>query len=1564
MSQVPPMCEGVFEQPHGRRLHPPEAGQEARGRPPGLGRELEGGGRKRSFEEVGRGVRKERKRSSWKGGRRRTPSRGREGEEGRGGQQFEYEFIQEEEERQEEEKEKEVEALQGTRKKGPQEDLRVHWLGPQSQSAQGSHEAGKKGHEEQKQRGFGELLVQRHGREQHRGGGAASVRGDAQDQEGCNEGAGGLDGLHGIEHVQVTAHPARAADRGVRWSSAVHSPAVSQASVVPTFVTASSEGVPEHLCSHGRNTWRTSGTGIGHSGATPQEYRGPGGWTELGGFTETRTCTSRRISIGSIGGEQDSKQGVARGVEKQTGFTKDVAEGREGRLQRKTGGEQRKGQERERREGERKGGKGEGEVTSPPPMLSEQEIEEELVRVAQMAFKREGLEQNEAHYDFTRLRKPDGSEQRYNHSSDAILASTAPDGDAAPDGETTPSPLSERKKKLGAGGFRFVDIVGDLIRDLSVSFRKTVTSGEVFPLPYGSFLERPPFDDLGSEAREVLKGMIVGLNSIYDCQPSATQRVSPLHVRILKGLCKEAQSFVEKTGKFDCLSWKDFLRVRSVDYKGEEVKTAQRTSWSHVKPALPQEVGTVDLEQVVSGGCLHYVQNFRQYLVPEAAQVYTKPPKVMVSDDQWESMCEGLLSRGICGVIAESELHHVQGRPLLNGLFGVVKEETDNGQEVHRLIMNLIPLNKLCKGVEGDVSTLPAWPSMNSYFIQPTEDLLISSEDVRCFFYLFRVPREWLPFLAFSKLVPPRLCPDEHGRYYLTSLVLPMGFCNSVSLAQHIHRNVVGSALAEARLGGHRGGWEAELRRDRPMTSQNPAHRIYLDNFDQLERVDSQLADSLKGTASFLVGGLRKAYEELCIPRHPKKAVERQHQAEVQGALVDGQEGTARPRPEKVLRYVQLALMLLEGGSCSQKQMQIVAGGLVYMAMFRRPLLGSLNALWEFIQSFVASEKAFQVIPQPVRREIARFCLLVPLARMDFRLPFSNLVTASDASTSGGGITASSRLSPLGCMAANCSVRGDVVEPSDLTQVLTIGLFDGLGALRVAADVIGLPVVGHISIEKHPPARRVVESRFPQTTFVEQVEMVDEAMVQDWACRYTQVGLVILGAGPPCQGVSGLNADRRGALRDQRSCLFQYVDFSHQMLKKAFPWAQVHRLMESVASMDEEDRALMSESVGCTPYIVDPVHICGARRPRLFWPSWELVEGPGVTISSARGQGWTACQTVELVHSFDSKVFLEPGWEKVSSEPFPTFTTARPSYTPGRRPAGIQQCSSDVLQDWASDLHRYPPYQYLHKFRVQDKHGTTRLLNCEEKEVLMGFPKGYTVQCWPKQEQHTQAWQDERMTLIGNSWNVFVVAWLLSQLSWVLGVGPRLTLREVVEQCLPGGGRTLQSFLLRPHMRPPHTAPVDDNDTLLVKKIAGLTSLKGEDILLQTQSEDPVRYHRLRASIPANLWKWRTICGWKWRGAKEHINVLELRAVFTTLRWRIGKKGLLHQRYLHLVDSLVCLHSLARGRSSSRKLRRTLLRINALLLASGTQGLWAYVHTSQNPADAPSRYPVRKRWRK
>lgn len=88
------------------------------------------------------------------------------------------------------------------------------------------------------------------------------------------------------------------------------------------------------------------------------------------------------------------------------------------------------------------------------------------------------------------------------------------------------------------------------------------------------------------------------------------------------------------------------------------------------------------------------------------------------------------------------------------------------------------------------------------------------------------------------------------------------------------------------------------------------------------------------------------------MPRHPKKGVASQRKAEVQGAIIDGVAGVAYPKPEKVLKYMQLGKLLLEQDMCTQKQVQVVGGGLVYFSMFRRPLLGCLNCLWRFITSF------------------------------------------------------------------------------------------------------------------------------------------------------------------------------------------------------------------------------------------------------------------------------------------------------------------------------------------------------------------------------------------------------------------------------------------------------------------------------------------------------------------------------------------------------------------------------------------------------------------------------------
>ena len=95
--------------------------------------------------------------------------------------------------------------------------------------------------------------------------------------------------------------------------------------------------------------------------------------------------------------------------------------------------------------------------------------------------------------------------------------------------------------------------------------------------------------------------------------------------------------------------------------------------------------------------------------------------------------------------------------------------------------------------------------------------------------------------------------------------------------------------------------------------------------------------------------GPREEYSTLGVPRHPEKSVASQSKTEVQGAIVDGLRGLAYPKVEKVLKYAHLTRLLLEKGESTQKQMQVVGGGLVYMAMFRRPLLSGLNHVWQFI---------------------------------------------------------------------------------------------------------------------------------------------------------------------------------------------------------------------------------------------------------------------------------------------------------------------------------------------------------------------------------------------------------------------------------------------------------------------------------------------------------------------------------------------------------------------------------------------------------------------------------------
>ena len=100
--------------------------------------------------------------------------------------------------------------------------------------------------------------------------------------------------------------------------------------------------------------------------------------------------------------------------------------------------------------------------------------------------------------------------------------------------------------------------------------------------------------------------------------------------------------------------------------------------------------------------------------------------------------------------------------------------------------------------------------------------------------------------------------------------------------------------------------------------------------------------------------------------------------------------------------------------------------------------------------------------------------------------------------------------------------------------------------------------------------------------------------------------------------------------------------------------------------------------------------------------------------------------------------------------------------------------------------------------------------------------------------------------------------------------------------------------------------------------------------------------------------QWRTVIQYRWKHS-DHINVLEVRAWLAYVR-RAARRGRKQgKRWAHILDSMVALHVLAKGRSSSRHLNAVVRRGNAVLLATGLMPFYLWTASARNPADKPSR---------
>jgi hypothetical protein len=535
-------------------------------------------------------------------------------------------------------------------------------------------------------------------------------------------------------------------------------------------------------------------------------------------------------------------------------------------------------------------------------------------------------------------------------------------------------------------------------------------------------------------------------------------------------------------------------------------------TWELVKTALPEPelCGRVPALEVAGAGVRAMLSEPGLILVDRSewsSRLAECPPaRVIAEPGEWDKIKQGLIDHHILRPLKPEEVSDVGSEEIIGGCFGVAKSDGVGC----RFIMNLVPLNSVCRGMEGECRTLPYFGQALVTKLEAHEKQLYYSEDLRAFFYLFALPQEWHVFMRIGD------SRSSSRSTMVGSTVLPMGWKNSVSIAQHLHRQLP-ARLAKAGR-DVLPAW-AEVRKDRvgvmhPGGRRSPDYQIYLDNFDHSVTLPSHQAHDFVGRVSRWQQLMREVYAELGLPINDKKSVVGSTSAVMLGGVKDGETGELRPSAEKVGKALRLVLDTLVAGRCSFHQLQATVGRLVYLAQYRRPVMSCFRGVFEYLTPgggrlgwksrdgrFRAGTEELEEYGDPAARqdqwgyprgrydlpgnvleELAMGVVLLPLARMDFRLHTLAGVSASDASEQGGGACLSSSLTKEGeeYLKAEMVMGRQYVADGELFVVCS---GDEAGSVYRALEILRITCVGKASCHIRPESRKVLERQYGNILF-------------------------------------------------------------------------------------------------------------------------------------------------------------------------------------------------------------------------------------------------------------------------------------------------------------------------------------------------------------------------------------------------------------------------------------------------------------------------------------------------
>lgn len=663
--------------------------------------------------------------------------------------------------------------------------------------------------------------------------------------------------------------------------------------------------------------------------------------------------------------------------------------------------------------------------------------------------------------------------------------------------------------------------------------------------------------------------------------------------------------------------WSSKLDGVRISYQGETVEKARDITLDQIMPGLPPEGygGKIQLADLCEGEVKELLLHPEKCMLQgEELPPVLPRPRVMATDEEWDRICGALYKRGLIKPV--SHVAMLDGVAIENGAFGVPKpgKFLDDGREVLRFIMDFRPANSITRVIEGDVRTLSGSPTFQHIVIPEGQVLRMSAEDLVSAFYLFGLPDEWTHLMSFQKPVSWKaLGVEREGRTRVGACVLPMGWASAVGVLQRAHRRL---ALASPLAGGAGLPKEMEIRKDAVFpkidVEEGAAWSLYIDDTTLLEMMEASVAKEVKGKPSAEQERLRAAYTHWGIPYSKEKALERSEVAEKLGAVLDGDRGQLRAASRRAMESLSLSSWILQRERPSKKALQVWAGKEVHTLQFRRPLFSALDEVWKKI----AEDGLHCRVNKKLVQEMLLLGCLQGLKFTDLRSQLSEVVTASDACESGGGIVFANRLSKKGLVEAISLEEGwdelpsDAGEPDSEQVILVIDFFAGIGGLSRALEMAKIPVSKLVIVESDADCRRLHRRRWPGVVERGDIKRITKKDIRGWMASVTGLTGVIAGGGSPCQGLSLLSSERQ-RFEDPRSALFfdlvRCLKWVQELASELQVWSI--RFAENVVG-DDQDVDQMTEELRMECLRLCSSDLCWVRRPRLYWSSAELDDHP------------------------------------------------------------------------------------------------------------------------------------------------------------------------------------------------------------------------------------------------------------------------------------------------------------------------------------------------------------------